>query len=306
MTEFQCPECKDTGVYQGLNTVEPCRACGGRSHPDFMRLLTDAVCEQVAIETGGQSTQASAKYWRDADFVHDQMNKAVGRIAPSTFDKLSTVCAYWLNDLNGWEWPKAWGESPEWIKQKFSLSGRARYDHEKDRYAHLTSCLRSFTTHREELRVHNVEIRKAMTEAEFSAWYSNRQNPSGGQSIAHETEERIAEEWPKPFDEIMPAELEGIEEDDRVRVVIECSRIERLFEVCMCSIDRPLFGMPKGTFFFDSIYIPGPESGESITGVLTVGKPPQCYFHMVDGLGWEPVYRTDPCSDMLFIPIVED
>lgn len=27
MTDFNCPECKDTGIYQGLNTVEPCRAC---------------------------------------------------------------------------------------------------------------------------------------------------------------------------------------------------------------------------------------------------------------------------------------
>jgi hypothetical protein len=27
---YHCPDCKDTGVYQGLNTVEPCRACGGK------------------------------------------------------------------------------------------------------------------------------------------------------------------------------------------------------------------------------------------------------------------------------------
>ena len=26
--KYNCPECKDTGIYQGLNTVEPCRACG--------------------------------------------------------------------------------------------------------------------------------------------------------------------------------------------------------------------------------------------------------------------------------------
>lgn len=28
MANPNCPECKDTGIYQGLNTVEPCRACG--------------------------------------------------------------------------------------------------------------------------------------------------------------------------------------------------------------------------------------------------------------------------------------
>lgn len=27
MSEYNCPECKDTGIYQGLNAVEPCRAC---------------------------------------------------------------------------------------------------------------------------------------------------------------------------------------------------------------------------------------------------------------------------------------
>jgi hypothetical protein len=42
MTDFLCPECKDTGEYQGLNTVEPCRACGGRWKPlvpDYVRQI---------------------------------------------------------------------------------------------------------------------------------------------------------------------------------------------------------------------------------------------------------------------------
>lgn len=28
MSEYKCPECKDTGVYRGLTVEEPCRACG--------------------------------------------------------------------------------------------------------------------------------------------------------------------------------------------------------------------------------------------------------------------------------------
>ena len=34
-SDFVCPECKDTGEYRGLNTVEPCRACGGRTEIPF-------------------------------------------------------------------------------------------------------------------------------------------------------------------------------------------------------------------------------------------------------------------------------
>jgi hypothetical protein len=37
---FSCPECKGTGEYRGLNTVEPCRACGGKWKPlvpDYVR-----------------------------------------------------------------------------------------------------------------------------------------------------------------------------------------------------------------------------------------------------------------------------
>lgn len=44
---YSCPECNGSGVYQGLNTVEPCRACGGfKSMGDFARAVMQA-------ETGG-------------------------------------------------------------------------------------------------------------------------------------------------------------------------------------------------------------------------------------------------------------
>jgi hypothetical protein len=38
-----CPECKGSGEYRGLNTVEPCRACGGfKSMGDFARAVMGA------------------------------------------------------------------------------------------------------------------------------------------------------------------------------------------------------------------------------------------------------------------------
>lgn len=62
MVDFTCPECKDTGVYQGLNTVEPCRACGGKvtlvaRNPLFsesLKRLTPELIRDIGF-LGGQS-----------------------------------------------------------------------------------------------------------------------------------------------------------------------------------------------------------------------------------------------------------
>jgi hypothetical protein len=72
MSDFLCPECKDTGEYRGLNTVEPCRACGGKKpkpihlNPRLVgEILRDAeshavadVCQQFAIPPGVLSGQS--------------------------------------------------------------------------------------------------------------------------------------------------------------------------------------------------------------------------------------------------------
>lgn len=31
MATYNCDDCKDTGIYQGLSIIEPCQACGGGS-----------------------------------------------------------------------------------------------------------------------------------------------------------------------------------------------------------------------------------------------------------------------------------
>jgi hypothetical protein len=51
MTDFSCPECKDTGEYRGLNTVEPCRACGGKkpslaTNPLYRHFLPEVLSGQ--------------------------------------------------------------------------------------------------------------------------------------------------------------------------------------------------------------------------------------------------------------------
>lgn len=182
---YNCPECKDTGVYQGLNSVEPCRACGGfRSLGEFAKAVMTA-------ETGGpvdsrlQRIEIDEKQTRedmdrllsgghsDTSFVIDQLQKAFGKIAPSTLEAFSTMAAHWACDLNGWEWPKQWGEQPDWITAKFAKHGRERYEHDKERYASLIGSVNAFTTRKETLRVHNVERRKAMTNDEFEAWYAS-------------------------------------------------------------------------------------------------------------------------------------
>lgn len=53
MIEYRCSECKDTGEYRGLNTVEPCQACGGnvtQKTIDRLRKFSERLeaCQQFA------------------------------------------------------------------------------------------------------------------------------------------------------------------------------------------------------------------------------------------------------------------
>lgn len=54
MSENTCPECNGSGVYQGLNTVEPCRACGGEKTDALRWMKTEShsiadVCQIFAV-----------------------------------------------------------------------------------------------------------------------------------------------------------------------------------------------------------------------------------------------------------------
>lgn len=204
MSDFLCPECKGSGEYRGLNTVEPCRACGGK--------IGKSVIEYAA-ECAGISL------------------------------------------------------APDYVRQ---IGMRA----------------------------------------------------SGGQSIRHEIEEQITipvrtesgiEYHKIPFDEICPAELEGIAIGRTVSVSIECKDFMRAFEVMDRFIDRPIFGLPPQSFRFKSAgwSAPDKDGKREITATLLY-KPrgDEDKFTLLNEAGevvseqW--LYESDPCQDMLFIPILED
>ena len=47
----------------------------------------------------------------------------------------------WFDDLNCWRWPSDWGDPPEWVSEKLALSGRARYERDKCRYARMCNAM---------------------------------------------------------------------------------------------------------------------------------------------------------------------
>ena len=57
--------------------------------------------------------------------------------------------ARWWCDLNCFRWPDAWGEPPQWIKDKFKLQGRACYELYKDDYHTLTIAVKLMCTEEE-------------------------------------------------------------------------------------------------------------------------------------------------------------
>lgn len=63
MSDFLCPECKDTGIYQGLNTVEPCRACGGKQRENIppLNLTASPKRFESALETAGRILAKAAR-----------------------------------------------------------------------------------------------------------------------------------------------------------------------------------------------------------------------------------------------------
>jgi hypothetical protein len=139
----------------------------------------------------------------------------------------------------------------------------------------------------------DFEVSQAVMEKAMKAWLAETFN-SGGQSLSHETHEQITEEWPKPFDEIMPAELEGLAEGQFVNVEFDCQSFIRAYSTLNRIIDRPLFGLPSKAFKMVNI-----QTGFNANG-NRVGR-----LKLVRLYGGE-IGDSDPCHDMLFLPIVED
>lgn len=181
-----CPECKGSGVYQGLNTVEPCRACGGKKAETLVR---------------GSEVDLS-------------------------------------------KWPTY----------------------------HATTSTKAFDVLR--------DAQQACQQ--FS-----------GQPMRHEIEEQAAE--PKPFDEIMPAELEELDDGDRVSVEIHCNDPRRPFDAVDKFVGRKLFGKPINTFHLESVYVV--DGLQGVFGEL-VHLPFASEF-----AARNRATLSDPCQDMLFIPV---
>jgi hypothetical protein len=200
MADFTCPECNGTGVYQGLNTVEPCRACGGfKSMGDFSKAVMQA-------ETGGPMD---------------------GR----------------LKEI----------EKPSTIKQFL-----------------------------EDVKAHT----------------SYGQSPSVDVMITWTCQSGPDAEMPKPFDEIMPAEHEELDDGDRITVQIHCDNPRRSFKAVDRFVGRKLFGKPVNTFHLESVYLV-----DNLPGVF--GE--MLYLPIASTFAAENrATLSDPCQDMLFIPILED
>lgn len=84
--------------------------------------------------------------------------------------KVIEQIAGWLNDLNCFEWPKDWGEPPDWVKEKLAATGREQYELHKARYLRIMDALKDICGNRMFLKVGNVD-RDGMTEEEFDKWY---------------------------------------------------------------------------------------------------------------------------------------
>lgn len=67
-----CPDCKDTGVYVGLNSTEPCKTCGGNK-PEPAPAVT---YEQVSDKwTTGYTSSPAFRAWErsTADEIWKQL-----------------------------------------------------------------------------------------------------------------------------------------------------------------------------------------------------------------------------------------
>jgi hypothetical protein len=83
--------------------------------------------------------------------------------------------AHWWCELNGWEWPKDWGQPPERFRHKLKdlpFASRKMYECHKDEYAHIMNVLERLAGgNKEVLRYANVHLHKRMTNAEFEDWW---------------------------------------------------------------------------------------------------------------------------------------
>lgn len=69
MTDFTCPECNGTGVYQGLNTVEPCRACGGKKR--IGALVDGLTASTEGFSTALQNATEACRRFAGQSLLHE-------------------------------------------------------------------------------------------------------------------------------------------------------------------------------------------------------------------------------------------
>ena len=68
---YKCLECKDKGVYEGLNVVEPCKSCSGSTSQEYY------------IETT-RGTIKSLDFEIEKDFtMYDDMSSSIDIMTPS-------------------------------------------------------------------------------------------------------------------------------------------------------------------------------------------------------------------------------
>lgn len=129
------------------------------------------------------------------------------------------------------------------------------------------------------------------------------------------TEHREVDPRLTRFDEIMPAELEGIKEGDSIKVSIQHLQFDwlRPLEAIDNFIDRPLFGYPPNSFRLRDACLTEPDSvsgAREMFGVMLY-KPRSDEDKLTiknsagEAVSEQWLYGCDPCEDMLFFPIVD-
>jgi hypothetical protein len=83
------------------------------------------------------------------------------------------IFADWWCDLNGWQWPSAWGDPPERFRFKMGLTPRERYEHCKEEFHRIMDVLEKLAGgEKEVLRHANVVREKRMTTEAFEKWWT--------------------------------------------------------------------------------------------------------------------------------------
>lgn len=260
MTDFTCPECKGSGVYKGFNTVEPCKACGGKIGKSVIEYAAE--CAGMEMSHGFNSM---------GDFARAVMQAETGGPVDGR-----------LKDLRqeGFPFPIVTPQNSDFYCRVFDASGVEYHD--------VVS-----------INLQTGEIEQFARDGFGSIVIENNDVKRLSTKIQtpirlEKTGQRHRE---KPFDEIMPAELEAIEIGQCVKVNIEYEDWPRVFLAVCSHISRPLFGLPANSFKLKSISSVPNGNNPKLSGELIYSPRTELDRY---------ANPCDTCQDMLFIPILED